>query len=735
MKEKYLALVNQSFVYLTLSLAFLLPVFFVPVTTEYYEFNKLALSAVITALMVVLWCVKMLIDGKFEITKAPVNLPILLLVAVYAISTYLSISKYTSVFGSYGRWNNSVIVAVVCALLYFVVSVNITSKDAIKKVIFAFAGGATLSSLVVILSYAQVYVIPAAFTHFRNFSLAGSALAASGISALAVIILFSELLGCKKMIAKYALGVLCILNFVAVALIGSIPGYGLLIAGVITAFLMTPSVKVVESKFLVSVLGVVFVLVGVVFAVPSFKNTLKLGYDYPKDLKLNAGASWIVTTSSLRDFPLFGTGPSTFYLNFSHYRPLSLNVGNLWTVGYDKPFNEFFDVAATLGIVGFLVYLLLVVKVFKLAKRSDHSTTNVALSSSLISMLVFFSLSNSFVSMNIIFYLFIGLFISYLIAAAGSFGPLVDSVVESVSVSFAVYGKTTSLTTGTVAIMFALPLLALSGFASYFGVKTYAAEVMMRNSVTAASKNDGLGLFNSQKSAIALNPYIDVYHSSFAETSILLANSIASSKKAEELSDNEKNSIKDLIGAAISESRVTTELMNVSNPGFWEQRGRLYSGLVGTAKDADSWAVGAYTRALQLNPTNPGLRLSLGGVYFAAKNYPMAEAYFRAAVSLKSDYANAHYNLAQSLKAQKKYVEAVSEIQAVMSLIDMNTEDYKAVSEELKALQALPEVAGAAENAKPSVSDLQQQQTAPTAKQEPLTKPGETAKPAVVPVQ
>ena len=68
-------------------LSFLMPVFFLPITSEFYEFNKFALLLVGTLLLSVLWVIKLVSGQKIELTKSSVDLSLLVLVVVMALST------------------------------------------------------------------------------------------------------------------------------------------------------------------------------------------------------------------------------------------------------------------------------------------------------------------------------------------------------------------------------------------------------------------------------------------------------------------------------------------------------------------------------------------------------------------------------------------------------------------------------------------------------------------------
>ena len=87
----------------------------------------------------------------------------------------------------------------------------------------------------------------------------------------------------------------------------------------------------------------------------------------------------------------------------------------------------------------------------------------------------------------------------------------------------------------------------------------------------------------------------------------------------------------------------------------WEVLASIYKQISGVSQNALQFSLDAYGRAIQLDPLNPLLRLSVGGVYYQLKNYDLAVRFFDDAVSLKPDYSNALYNLAIALRDKGSY--------------------------------------------------------------------------------
>ena len=86
---------------------------------------------------------------------------------------------------------------------------------------------------------------------------------------------------------------------------------------------------------------------------------------------------------------------------------------------------------------------------------------------------------------------------------------------------------------------------------------------------------------------------------------------------------------------------------------------------------------------MQADPVNPLLRLNLGGVYYLLGRYDQATQFFLQATNLKPDWANAYYNLAWSHFQNKKYAEAVLQMQNVLALVEKTNPDYERAQKEL----------------------------------------------------
>jgi tetratricopeptide (TPR) repeat protein len=227
--------------------------------------------------------------------------------------------------------------------------------------------------------------------------------------------------------------------------------------------------------------------------------------------------------------------------------------------------------------------------------------------------------------------------------------------------------------------------------------KTYnvtLADYDHRLALSQANKNGTLTYQYLQK-AEAINPEVDLYRVDMAQTNFALANALAIQKGPSKanpqgtLTDQDKKTIQTLLSQAINEGRVAVTLSPRSARN-WEVLGSVYRNITGVAQNALAFSLDAYGKAIQLDPLNPALRVSVGGVYYSVKRYDLAARFFSDATNLKPDYANAYYNLSIAYRDGGDLTNATTVAQQLVTLLQANpnSPDYKAASQYLAALKA-----------------------------------------------
>jgi len=171
--------------------------------------------------------------------------------------------------------------------------------------------------------------------------------------------------------------------------------------------------------------------------------------------------------------------------------------------------------------------------------------------------------------------------------------------------------------------------------------------------------------------------------------------------------------------------------LNPQNANNWTNLALIYRQLINFAEGAENWALASYQQAIALDPFDPQLRISLGGIYFSLANWDEAVNQFQLAVQIKPDFANGHYNLSAAYREKGDFEKAVNAMESALSLVPADSADYQKASEELEALKKKLGEKAAATAEQPSET-LQPPQPLPTGIEPPLELP-EGVEPEIIP--
>lgn len=454
-------------------------------------------------------------------------------------------------------------------------------------------------------------------------------------------------------------------------------------------------IKVIKDKDTVKriffgVASVIIILGGVVL------TTNLLPKESSTPILPTTQTSWEVAVEALKTSPIWGVGAGNYLTAFNLYRPVSYNQTDLWSIRFSSASNYYFTVITELGFAGLLALVVLLVSIYKKftqnIKQKSWEDLPVVL---LLLLLAVFPIAPA-----IIFLLMILL--------------SVFSSSEERSINIA----TTRIPTIILAVPVLLGIVALS----IFGTKAVMAELTYKKSLDALTRNDAKGTYDLMILATKQNPYVDRYHASLAQVDMALATSIASK---EDITDADRETITQLIQLAISEGKATVNL-NPGRSGNWEVLAQIYRSIMSFAEGADQFTIQAYTQAVALDPINPSLRIALGGVYYALGNYDSAVDAFKMSALAKNDFANAHYNLAIAYREKKNYDAAITEINTVLNLVDVNSSDYTLAKTTLNDLEKNKPVTKATD----TEGDLTTPNKQTTVVEPPITLPQDSTPPA-----
>ncbi len=772
MKENFLKL-SQSIIFsLVVAAAFLTPLFFLPTTSEFFEFNKFTALLILTIASFIVWAVKMIFEKRVVFTRTPLDIPILVILAVYFIAAYSSIDQFISFFGVQGRAWPSFIPLLIIAAFYFVSVATLKTRRQVNTVLWTLVGATTIGALVAITSYFGAF-LPFDFAHIRSFNPVGIINRLALLEALVIPIAASWAIYEKdKLIRIIATGCTLILAF-SFILINDLPAYIGLAVALIFLTVGTLRVKLTKTQQgHAAVLAVFIILFLVIRFVPQVAQgtlyqwiiskdqglTEQQQIDTPKEQLVPAGTAWDIAAQAIGKKPLFGTGPGTYQFVYTQLKPRVMNGGQSWAVRFDKSSSDFTDVIATTGVFGVLAYLLLMVVVLRfiwsLIFKSQHTLVYLPVAAAILGYVIasFFTVS-SFASYASFF---LALSMLAVLAKATNEDYVFEVTLELAALKnrfswfpIAAPGegeallKTEAGAKGAksqiLPAIFGIIVVVASFLALVYQVNAYRAEYYYRQSLLAAQSNNGNKTVQYLQQAIQANPAIDTYHRALSQTTLNAAINLSQQK---DLNDNQKQLLGQLAQVAIDQGKAASgyQILPLKLPGIsaanvsnWETLAAVYQALIGAVQGADVHATNTLAQAVSLDPQNPILHNRLGVLYQRLGNADLAQRKFEDAIITKGDYGPAHYNLANLLIDKKGSVPTiVSELSLAKQYLPSDDPALSDINKKLddynKQLRDLQEQAAKQQQGQPSASPSPSPSPIPEASAQP--SPAPTQKPS-----
>lgn len=688
---------------------------FTNLTTEMFDTAKFLVLITFTGLLLILLALKFTIADKVTFIRTQLDIPFILLLAVGVVSLFLSSSPYVALLGNQLKIHGSLISLITYILFYFVLVNNLKNIKDIRWIFTVTIIASQVLAVLSLITYAGIKILPSPWVHGANFTLTGSSFSTTAILALLVPFIVMQILSSNKLVTTILGAIFLTVSGLAIALTGTWATWtGALVALTLTFFALNP-VKQMSRIKPIALIGIVVPLAIVALTttlsfIPPMggaKNPLyTLAQSFPREIQMGFTNSWKISVSTFRDSPFWGTGPGTYAFDFTNYKPVEFNASKFWNLRFDSPFNEYLQVLATLGGVGLVALLSLTalfvsgaVKTYQayITNRSESEGSKVILAISGLTFFIILALHTSTLSFWVTGLLVLASFMVLNISESAQ-KSWFNNQTNVKNMFLKIAGNVTSLESSKETIRIdALPgvlltiTIALVLFAGFFGTKFVLADYYHRLALNAVSGNQGIVAYNQLIAAEKLNPYSDVYRTDLAQTNFALANAIATAKAPSEaspagsLTDQDKQNIQVLLQQSIAEARTAVTLSPKSAIN-WEILALLYRQISGVAQDALVFSLDSYGRAIFQDPLNPNLRVSVGGVYYAIKNYDMAIRFFTDSINLKSDFANGYYNLSVALRDKGDLTNAKALAEKLLTLVDKSTPDFKTVNDYLDDL-------------------------------------------------
>jgi Tfp pilus assembly protein PilF len=412
-------------------------------------------------------------------------------------------------------------------------------------------------------------------------------------------------------------------------------------------------------------------------------------------VNLDGLSAWVIAVEVFKRNPLWGIGIGNFWEAFNNFRPASYNLTKVWGSAFKYSSTGILQLWTELGVVGLGLVALMLSSLIRQRKNYD------------LMRLVVFGLVAFFLPINLL-----GLVLLLWLAANTVFEN------KKVDLSLKLGEKGFNAAPWAAGVMVA----ALVVFGGFWMYKVLAADMFMRQSLVAAAKNEGGNTYNLQIKAVSMNPTMAEYRRIYSQTNLALATTLLSNK---DLTDDDKQKASVLIQQSVREAKAAIALDNL-NPNYWSNLAVIYRQLIGVVDGSADWSFQAYQQATALDPTNPLLKLDMGGLLYAANRFDEADRVFEQVVVSKQDFANGWYNWAYTAKSTNKLADAVQRLTQAVALVPVDSGDYDKASKELVTWKAELDEAVKKQQAQQTQEQPKQPETLKTP--EPLPTAGKEEK-------
>lgn len=655
---------------------FLAPLFFTGLAAQGIGFEKIILFYFLVLIGVVAWVTKGVIVGELNLKRTPLDIPILATLAVFLVSTLLSVSAKDSLIGTYGGSAKSFVALLSYVLFYYLVVNNIDKKK-IKWIFYSILSSASLTALYSLLQINGIFLLPLPSTKLASFNPMGSL---SALTAFLVAVIPMLVVGVAQsseisqggrnalaMALKIVLGLFLLASLAVLFLLNGFTFWPVAILSmvIVLMFFLSKIIKISNNNLLIPL---AIFLVFIIFLV---LGNLQIGsLNLPAEVSLSRSASWSIAKSALKGNPFFGSGPATFYYDFSKFKSVNFNNSPLWNIRFDSATGSFFELLATVGILGILPIVVLALIALSLVfitltKSKDRGYNSILLGvfASLISVLVYnllFSQNNSMILFSVLLSVF----------SVSAALVLYPEKFKILSLSFRASAK--------YALALAAIFLCVSAgvvFLFTMGLKMYLGDVYARQSM---SEKDVKGKIAKLEKAISLAPYQDSYYLNLANNYMALANQSA-------LNQSDQASIVNNLNLAIKNGQKSVEIVNEKAANN-ESLALIYENASFYTRGTLELAEKHYQKVKELDPNNPTPYLRIALVNMAQANaeqdqgekeYFIQEAIkqYDEAIKKKSDLAAAFYGKAIAYEKLNDVNKAIDNLKTA-NIASRNNANY-----------------------------------------------------------
>jgi tetratricopeptide (TPR) repeat protein len=659
---------DRALFFILLGTTFVLPLFFIPGDIIAPEFAKMILLEGVVFISIIIWALSRLRDGHLDIPKSLLLLVGGLLVVQFIVAAFMSPTPMLSFVGS-GYDIGTVNSFITLFLLLFVVSLVFTDRDRTLMLYASFM----LSGVLVMVYHLLRYFFGADFLSFGIFTNAvGSPIGkwndmAALFGAMMILVLTTLYFFPQNKIIRAPSYTILTIGLFFLLLVDFTMLWRILfgLTGMLVAFAIyegekdhkttaerirseggTHAHKPLHRRvahhlpWFATLLLIVSIVYGAgLSSVTWGKDGTTIASLVSKTLHaepysevvLTPSYTYNIVTSSIKDSPLFGTGPNRFSSAYLTHKTTDMNRTPFWDASFDYGVGRIPTYFITTGLLGTILWLIFIALIFTKSRRvltlfaKDRIAAYLAFSLFVL-VIYFWSLAFFYLPNITIFglaFLFTGALIAFFVG---------EGVLQKYHLQFDGKNKLSMIVTPVIIIVI-VGIIASSALL----YRQVSSLIAFRDAQMSMGKGEIETAEVALRKAVALSER-DIYHRALSNLALLKLQGLPEKKLSQEELARYAN---EYVGQARdgAERAVALDPTNFENHlqlgGVYDTLGSM--GIQNTAEPART----SYEQALRLNPKSPRVLFVLARLEFASGDRNKCKEYLRAALAERPNFLEA----------------------------------------------------------------------------------------------
>ncbi len=392
--------------------------------------------------------------------------------------------------------------------------------------------------------------------------------------------------------------------------------------------------------------------------------------DLLRPILLPVNFGWGIAVENFKNIKtlLFGIGPESYLMAFHRFRDVTFNSTEIWNTRFSTSSNELLHVLTTTGVLGLLAWGFFWIAVLMGVRLiwSKHRSLAIFLLLQGVMFVLF--------PMNILSFITLTLALLALTSELREKHQhlIRDVVILLSAIRIVPHGEIKTVKSqGFFALALTTLLVVILAVYAFVAGKAYLSQVAYTLSLHAALRNQITRAYQLQQQAITLNPTNTAHHRAYAATNLAIARSLA---QKEDLTEEERQLFARLLQQAIRESRAAAQILPQETEN-WETLSSIYANLL-NVEGAQEWAVAGLIQAIQTDPVSPQLRAGLGSLYLTLGDYDQALRMYEQSIQLKPDWAVAFAGYGQALAGKTQWALAAQAFERALALSESGSEEH-----------------------------------------------------------